>query len=186
MTHGAVSAEERKAATNVVVFQWPCGILPTSRSPRGARPRRRAMFVEVPVSSMKTRWSGSSLSWSSADAIRATATSGRSYSPRARFFEADAVAVEEPPNRPEPRLRRRIEQVAWISSSVRWFVARIQETSLMLLQRRAASGPRWISLPSSRSPVSAPPSGSSLNPDYKLFAARLRSPATSTTWITRP
>jgi hypothetical protein len=31
------------------------------RSPRGARPRNRAILVEVPVSSMKTSRSGSSL-----------------------------------------------------------------------------------------------------------------------------
>jgi hypothetical protein len=61
MTHGAVRAVERKPATKVVVFQWPCGILPTNRSPRGARPRSRALLVLVPVSSMKTNREGSNL-----------------------------------------------------------------------------------------------------------------------------
>jgi hypothetical protein len=61
MTHGAVSAFVRSPATKVVVFQWPCGTLVISRSPRGARPRSRAMLVEVPVSSIKTKRSGLSL-----------------------------------------------------------------------------------------------------------------------------
>jgi hypothetical protein len=45
----------RRAARKVAVFQCPGGILSTSRSPRGAQPRRRVMFVFVQVSSMKTR-----------------------------------------------------------------------------------------------------------------------------------
>ena len=35
---GAVMPPVRRAATNVVVFQWPCGTGQTSRSPTGARP----------------------------------------------------------------------------------------------------------------------------------------------------
>ena len=41
------------AAINAVVFQWPCAILSTSRSPRFERPRSRVMFVLAHVSSMK-------------------------------------------------------------------------------------------------------------------------------------
>ncbi len=41
------------AATKVVVFQWPCGTGERSRSPRGDRPRVRAILVEVLVSSGK-------------------------------------------------------------------------------------------------------------------------------------
>src|SRR5262249_36835366 len=105
MTHGAVSAEERRPATKVVVFQWPWGILPTSRSPRGARPRSRAMLVLVPVSSMKTRRAGWVSARVSAHSVRAAATSGRSCAgARTLFFKTDPVAVEEAPNRPEPRL----------------------------------------------------------------------------------
>lgn len=44
----------RRPATKVVIFQWPCGTLATSRWPRGQRSRSLVMLVEVPVSSMKT------------------------------------------------------------------------------------------------------------------------------------
>lgn len=37
-----------RPATKVLVFQWPCGMPALSRSPLGARPRRRAMLVEAP------------------------------------------------------------------------------------------------------------------------------------------
>src|ERR1700693_2618499 len=106
MTHGAVRAVERRPATKVVVFQCPCGILPTSRSPRGARPRSRAILVEVPVSSMKTSRAGSILGGLYAHSVRAAAaSSGRSCSAtRTFFFDADAVAIEDPPDRTEPRL----------------------------------------------------------------------------------
>ena len=53
MTPGAVSALCRKAATKVPDFQWACGTLLTKPFAAGARPRCRAMLVEVPVSSMK-------------------------------------------------------------------------------------------------------------------------------------
>jgi hypothetical protein len=59
MTKGAVTAPQRKAATNVVIFQWPCGTRPTSL-PRCARPRVRAMLVLVPVPSMNTSRAASS------------------------------------------------------------------------------------------------------------------------------
>lgn len=38
-----------------MVFQWPCGTGERSRSPRGERPRVRAMLVEIQVSSRDTR-----------------------------------------------------------------------------------------------------------------------------------
>ena len=46
-------------ATNVDVFQCPCGTAATRRCPRGARPYRRVMLVVAQVSSMKTNRSGS-------------------------------------------------------------------------------------------------------------------------------
>ena len=49
-----------RAPTKVVVFQWPCGTDARHRYPRGAQPRRRAIFVERPLSSMKNKRSGSS------------------------------------------------------------------------------------------------------------------------------
>src|SRR5271165_735625 len=39
----------RSAARKVAVFQRPCGTLSTSRSPRGAQPRRRVMLDLVQV-----------------------------------------------------------------------------------------------------------------------------------------
>src|SRR5438874_9110401 len=45
MRKGAVIASWRKAATKVIVFQWPHGTRPTTRWPRSAWPRRRAMLV---------------------------------------------------------------------------------------------------------------------------------------------
>lgn len=43
----------------VVVWHWPIGALAWRRSPRGARPHRRVMFVFAPVSSRKTSRAGS-------------------------------------------------------------------------------------------------------------------------------
>ena len=59
MTKGALTPSQRNPATKVVIFQWPCGIRPTTRQPRLARPRVRAMLVLVPVSSMNTKCAGS-------------------------------------------------------------------------------------------------------------------------------
>src|SRR6266567_2204811 len=44
--HSWVIRSLRRAATKVVVFQWPCGTLATSRSPRGSA---RADFFEADV-----------------------------------------------------------------------------------------------------------------------------------------
>ena len=48
-----------QAATNVIVFQCPCGTDAISRSPRGQRPLSRTMFVLVAVSSINTSRAGS-------------------------------------------------------------------------------------------------------------------------------
>lgn len=45
------------------VHTWPCGTPDRQRSPRGALPLRRAIFVERPVSSMNTSLAGSRSSW---------------------------------------------------------------------------------------------------------------------------
>jgi hypothetical protein len=39
----------RSAATKVMVFQWPCGTCPTSRSPRAQRPYSRTILVLADV-----------------------------------------------------------------------------------------------------------------------------------------
>jgi hypothetical protein len=58
-SRGATIPCSLSPATKVVVFQWPCGIAARRRSPRGARPYRRALLVEAQVSSIKTSDSGS-------------------------------------------------------------------------------------------------------------------------------
>ena len=71
---------KKSAPVKVVVFQWPCGTPARQRSPRGARPRSRAILVDSPVSSMKTSFAGSRSSWLSNQARRLFRMSGRSCS----------------------------------------------------------------------------------------------------------
>src|SRR5579863_2252772 len=101
MTKGAVIASWRKPARNVIVFQCPHGTRPTTRLPRLARPRKRAMLVVVPVSSRKTSRAGSRSGCAAIHAARAAATSGRSCSLACTIFlEADVLGGKEPPHRP--------------------------------------------------------------------------------------
>ena len=89
-----------RAATKVVVFQWPRGTPTRRRSPRRQRLWVRAMLVDAQVSSMNTRRSGSRSSWLSNPAWRRFKTSGRSCSlARAVFFGRDSVIGEEAANR---------------------------------------------------------------------------------------
>src|SRR5947207_2585493 len=70
------------------------------RSPFGAQPRRRAIFVERPLSSIKIRCSGSRSCWLSIQFSRAAFTSERSCSLAwAVFFMRQAVPVEKLPHR---------------------------------------------------------------------------------------
>src|SRR3984957_3509897 len=98
MTKGAVRAPQRNPATKVWVFQWPKGALDRRRLPFGQRPRRRVIFVVVPVSSRKTNLCGSSRILGCRALVhssRACWTSGRSCSLATRvFFEAITVADE--------------------------------------------------------------------------------------------
>src|SRR5512144_2242957 len=55
----------------------PWGIAARQRCPRGARPRRRAIWVVTPVSSIKTSFFGSRLGWPSDQVSRAAVTSSR-------------------------------------------------------------------------------------------------------------
>ncbi len=61
-------ASLRKAATKVVVFQWPCGARPIKRREHLQRPRSLVIAVFVLVSSMKTSLLGSSVGWPSRQA----------------------------------------------------------------------------------------------------------------------
>src|SRR5262245_63771639 len=100
MTQGASIRSERSAARKVSVRQRPCGTLATRRVPRGARPWVRVMLVLAQVSSMKTRRVGSIRPWYFFHCARRRATSGRSCSLACRlFFEADALVLEEVPDR---------------------------------------------------------------------------------------
>src|ERR1700693_4374483 len=47
--NGAVILLQRRAATNVIVFQCPCGTRQTRRSPRGQRPLSRTILVLAEV-----------------------------------------------------------------------------------------------------------------------------------------
>ena len=96
---GAVRPSTRRPAVKVVVFQCPCGTAARQRWPRFERPRRRAILVEAPVSSMNTKQQGSRLGCCTSQASRRAATSGRSCSAAcAVFFEAEPSALEEPPH----------------------------------------------------------------------------------------
>ncbi len=98
-TMGEVVADRRRAAVNVVVFQRPCGTGKPQRWPRFARPRRRAILVEAPVSSMETKRSGFSSGCAANQARRLAATSGRFSSLRRPvIFARLGVAVEETPD----------------------------------------------------------------------------------------
>ena len=97
--------DSRRPAVKVVVFQCPCGMGARHRSPHGARPRSRAIFVDAAVSSMKMSLSGSRSSWPSNQAMRRRKTSGRCCSEACAvffwpsFFERDAAPVKKQPDR---------------------------------------------------------------------------------------
>src|SRR5512139_3811750 len=100
MTKGATMPSCRSAATKVTVFQCPQGTRPMTLRPRLARPRSRAMLVQVPVSSMKTKRAGSNDCRSICHWARAKATSGRSCSAASTvFFNGDVLALKEAPDR---------------------------------------------------------------------------------------
>src|SRR6185437_6999060 len=115
-TIGARMPDRVSPPTKVVVFQCPCGTAARQRCPLGAQPRRRAIFVDRPLSSTKTRCLGSSGGCPSNDAgrrafartrpaSRACASSTEPFglpclagltAPVARFSRAHAPAVAIP------------------------------------------------------------------------------------------
>src|SRR6266567_1652131 len=96
ITIGTTIPVSRKPAINVSVSQCPIGTSPTKRSPRGFQPLGRTMLVVTAVSSINTRWAGSSKPCSRTQRRRARATSARLRSAACRlFFDGDAVAGEE-------------------------------------------------------------------------------------------
>jgi hypothetical protein len=89
MSHGAVNPLQRRPAMNVWLSQWPNGTAPGSRSPIGALPRSRVIFVLVEVSSMNTRRCGMARMMGSRLAIQVSrflATSERARSLASSIF----------------------------------------------------------------------------------------------------
>jgi hypothetical protein len=92
---GAVKPVVRRAARNVVIFQWPCGTLASRRSPLGARPRGGVMFILAQVSSINTSRSGFRSGCSRLNSSRLSATSGRSCSAAmSTFFDGQAKPLQ--------------------------------------------------------------------------------------------
>src|ERR1700692_1468174 len=144
-TKGAVSPLWRRAATNVIVFQCPCGTRPTSRSPRGQRPLSRTIFVLAAVSSMNTNRLELSMLCSRIQRRRASATSARSCSAARRlFFERDLVSIEKPPERGaaacNPPLAHRGKHL--IQRQIRLPRNQGEQPIRVLLQWRSASSAR--------------------------------------------
>src|SRR5450631_1022214 len=142
MTQGAVRPLTRKAAMNVKVFQWPCGTLATSRSPRGERPEWRTILVVTDVSSIKTRRFARKDDFSAFSSARAAATSGRSCSAACSvFFEGDAVPIVKSPDRGSTDFQffGRCEACAdLVECQIGFSGHQIEQPPLVLLERRAA------------------------------------------------
>src|ERR1700676_2150031 len=95
--NGATILLRRKAATNVIVFQYPHGACPINSTPRGLRPLSRTILVVTAVSSINTSRAGSSMPCSRIQRLRARATSARCCSAARRlFFKGDVVPLETP------------------------------------------------------------------------------------------
>src|SRR6267142_1694126 len=132
----------RKAAMNVKVFQWPCGTLATSRSPRGERPEWRTILVVTDVSSIKTRRLARKDDCSAFSSARAAATSGRSCSAACSvFFEGDAVSIVKSPDRGSTDLQlfgRCEARPDLVECQIGFSGHQIEQPPLVLLERRAA------------------------------------------------
>ena len=144
-THGAVIPFQRKPATNVRVFQCPCGTQPSSRWPRGHRPLSRTIFVLAAVSSINTSRVELSMPCRRFQDRRAWATSGRSCSAARRlFFKADFMALEEFPygsaTACNPMLVHGTDH--FIQRQVRLFLNQREQPRRMCLQWRRAPATR--------------------------------------------
>ena len=162
---GGDAFRQRRPATKVMVFQVPCGTLPISRSPRGARPAQRAMLVQVPGFIDEDQASGSSLGCFSDPMPAAPGRHQARCCSAARrlFFEADVVAVEEPPDRSKPSLvvdAQPVDGAGFPPVSGRVPATPIQVTTPRAFSAETGSGPCWFWLQSYRSLASAWSSGS--------------------------
>ncbi len=94
------------------------------RWPRAARPRSLVILVLVPVSSIKTSFSGPRSIWPANQASRGSATSTRSCSAARAIFEADLPAIEEAPQGANPDVhaaggeepRRSVSEMSGVSA----------------------------------------------------------------------
>src|SRR6516164_4743364 len=99
-TIGAIILLWRRAATKVIVSQFPSGTMPITRTPDAALPLSRAMLVLTAVSSINTSRAGSRKPCSRIQRRRARATSARWRSAACRlFFKGDVVSIEKTPKR---------------------------------------------------------------------------------------
>src|ERR1700757_1865456 len=141
ITMGATILSWRRAATKVIVVQCASGTRSITGSPRGLRPRNRVMLVLIDVSSMNTKWAGSSNPCSRIQRRRARATSVRPRSAACRlFFIGDVVAKEKTRERTLAGLDAPLGQFSYrlLQTSV-WFVRlQRQYLSRALLQARNA------------------------------------------------
>ncbi len=152
---GAVIRSWRRAATNVLSFQWPWGVFPISRLPLGARPRKRVMFVLVPVSSMKISCLGSIEGCLSRHSSRAALTSSRSCSAACSvFFKADPVTIEEAPqsrNADRKGFVRSQTPADFHQRQIRLLGDQREQPIFVRLDRsRAAVTTGWLGLPATR------------------------------------
>ena len=136
----------RRAATKVIVFQWPCGTWSTSRSPRAQRPCSRTILVLAEVSSMNTSRAGSNRPCSCIQRRRARATSARSCSAARRlFFEGDLMPLKKAPDcratARNPALVHRADHL--VQSQVRLHLDQRQQKVRVLLKWRCAPTTRF-------------------------------------------
>jgi hypothetical protein len=160
ITKGATMRSWRSPATNVMVFQCPCGAYPISRRPRGQRPRSLTMLVLVAVSSIKTSRAGSSKPCSRIQRRRAHATSARCCSAAYRlFFKADPVSKEKAPHRAAAARNTRflLRHHHLVQRQVRLRGDQVQKPLLIFFQRRYAAAVRLGRRTSGFAPAPQPP-----------------------------
>ena len=173
----------------MVIFQWPCGTLVTSRLPRGQRPRSLVILVEVPVSSMKMSLFRIKRLCSRFQLARAVRTfpSSRSCSAACRlFFESDVVALAEPPHRTGANRNaaaRAAGHEYFFQRQVRFGGDQLQQPLLVILQRRRAPPSAWRRrFRSFRSAASTGPPNSGLPRNFRRLHAETLRPR----WLQSP
>src|SRR5262245_41415044 len=99
-TVGALRPSLRNAATNVVVFQWPCGTGHNRRSHLELRPFLRVMLVLAQFSSTNTSFAVSSHPTKSATpGVSPSRPAGPAPPPGGLFFDGQAKSGDRSPQR---------------------------------------------------------------------------------------